>query len=323
MNLEFAITPCPNDTFAFYAMIKKIGGGLEVEFARHDIETLNELAFSAKYPITKLSFPAYLANRKNYEILDAGAALGVGTGPVFVARKGWAGGRVAVPGLNTTAALLYKFYAGKDAEIFPMLFSDILPAFAENKIEAGVLIHEGRFVYKDYGLELVQDLGDYWTAKTSLPVPLGCICIRRDFLHLKEEIEGQIRKSIKYAFAHFEETIPLVKHYALAGRCFKKPHNRLCERLFPRYFRDKKFANLKPRTKMKALVFATNLEADFAVKKFRFAKACGGKFPVYKNEDALLAVSGIGILAAALCAQFLLGNFKADKILNVGACGAL
>ena len=214
MDLDFAITPCPNDTFAFYALIKKIGGGKAFNFARHDIETLNEFAFSAKYPITKLSFPAFLANRKNYEILDAGAALGIGTGPVFVARKNWRGGKVAVPGLNTTAALLYKFYAGKDAEVFPMLFSDILPAFAAGKIDAGVLIHEGRFVFKNYGLELVQDLGDFWTEKTGLPVPLGCICIRRDFLHLKNEIEGQIRASIKYAFAHFEDTIPLVKHYA-------------------------------------------------------------------------------------------------------------
>ena len=212
--MEFAITPCPNDTFAFYAMIKKIGGGISFDFARHDIETLNELAFSARYPITKLSFPAFLANREKYEILDAGAALGIGTGPVFVARKNWGGGKVAVPGLNTTAALLYKFYAGKNAEIFPMIFSDILPAFAENKIDAGVLIHEGRFVFKDRGLELVQDLGDYWTEKTGLPVPLGCICIRRDFLHLKSEIEEQIRASIKYAFAHFEETIPLAKLYA-------------------------------------------------------------------------------------------------------------
>ena len=212
--MKFAITPCPNDTFAFFALISKIGKNLDFEFVRHDIETLNEFAFEAKYPITKLSFPAYLANRDKYELLDAGAALGIGTGPVFVARRGWSGGRVAVPGLNTTAALLYRFYAGKDAEIFPMLFSDILPAFSRNEIDAGVLIHEGRFVYKDYGLELVEDLGEYWTKKTGLPVPLGCICIRKDFASLKGAIEDEIRKSVKYSFGHFDETLPLVRHYA-------------------------------------------------------------------------------------------------------------
>lgn len=212
--MEFAITPCPNDTFAFYSLISKFGSEIDFDFVRYDIETLNEFAFEAKYPITKLSFPAYLANRDKYELLNAGAALGIGTGPVLVARKGWQGGRVAVPGLNTTANLLYKFYAGKNAEVFPMLFSDILPAFADGKIDAGVLIHEGRFVFKDYNLELVEDLGDYWTNKTGLPVPLGCICVRKDFAHLKDLIDEEIRKSIKYSFNNFNQTLPLVRHYA-------------------------------------------------------------------------------------------------------------
>ncbi len=210
--MKFAITPCPNDTFAFFYLIEKDKS--KFEFETHDIETLNKFAFEGRYEITKLSFPAYLANADKYELLDAGAALGIGTGPVFVARDSSNLKRVAVPGLNTTAALLYKFYAGKDADIFPLLYSEILPAFAENKIDAGVLIHEGRFVYRDYGLKLVQDLGDFWTQKTGLPVPLGCICIRKDKLDQKSHVEELIRKSIRYGFDNFEETIPLVKSRA-------------------------------------------------------------------------------------------------------------
>lgn len=210
--MEFAITPCPNDTFSYFYLIEKEKS--KFDFKMHDIETLNKFAFSAKYEITKLSFPAYLANRDKYELLDAGAALGIGTGPVFVARKNTKYKSVAVPGLNTTAALLYKFYAGKNADIFPLLYSDILPAFERNEIDAGVLIHEGRFVFKDYGLELIEDLGGFWTNKTKLPVPLGCICIRKDKLHLKAKVESLMRDSIKYGFDNFNETIPLVKSCA-------------------------------------------------------------------------------------------------------------
>ncbi|MBO6102376.1 MAG: 1,4-dihydroxy-6-naphthoate synthase [Opitutales bacterium] len=212
--MDFAITPCPNDTFSYYRLIEKIGGESGFNFVFHDIETLNKFAFEGKYEITKLSFPAAIANSDKYEILDAGAALGIGTGPVFVARGEWRGGRAAVPGLNTTAALLFKFWAGKNVEIFPMLYSEILPAFARKEIDAGVLIHEGRFVYKDYGLSLVQDLGEFWTNKTSHPVPLGCICIRRDVLSKKDFVQQKMRESIKYAFANFEKTIPLVKSRA-------------------------------------------------------------------------------------------------------------
>lgn len=215
MSLKFAITPCPNDVFSYYKLIEKDAGELGFEFVMTDIESLNEAASKAAYPITKLSFPSYMANASMYELLDSGAALGIGTGPVFVARNGWNGkGAVAVPGLGTTAAALYRFYAGADTDMFPMLYSDILPAFERGEIQAGVLIHEGRFVFKDYGLRLVEDLGDFWTRKTGLPVPLGCICVRKDHLHLKEKIEEEIRSSVRYGFDHFEETMPLVKRHA-------------------------------------------------------------------------------------------------------------
>ena len=146
--MKFAITPCPNDTFSYEALIsKKIKSGFEFEFA--DIEELNIAAENGKYPLTKMSFPAYIKNSDKYELLDAGAALGMGTGPILVVKKG---GKfdpskpVLVPGLNTTAAALLKFYAGGDIEMKAAYFRDISSAISAGEADAGVLIHEGRFV---------------------------------------------------------------------------------------------------------------------------------------------------------------------------------
>lgn len=215
--MKFAITPCPNDTFSYEALISgKLKSDLKFEF--DDIEGLNLAAERGDFEITKLSFPAYLKNSDKYELLNAGAALGIGTGPVLVVRKGEffdLSKPVIVPGVNTTAALLLKFFAGKNIEMRPMYFREISAAVAEGKAPAGVLIHEGRFVFTGEGLELAADLGAYWTEKTDgLPVPLGCICIRRDFAEQAGEVENLIRRSISAAFAAPESVYPFVKSMA-------------------------------------------------------------------------------------------------------------
>lgn len=214
--MKFGITPCPNDTFSYFALIS---GALEgdFEFVFDDIEGLNLSARSQKYEITKMSFAAYLENSDKYALLDAGAALGVGTGPVLVGTRDFdAVSPVAVPGLNTTAALLLRFYAGGGVQrrMKPMYFRDILGAVSRGETDFGVLIHEGRFVFEKSGLRLLEDLGAYWTQKTALPVPLGCICLRRDMLAKKEEVEAQIRASVRWAFASPEKVLPYVKSRA-------------------------------------------------------------------------------------------------------------
>lgn len=218
--MKFAITPCPNDTFSYWALIThKLENDFEFEF--HDIETLNDLAQKGAYPVTKMSFAAYLKAADKYEILDAGAACGVGTGPVLVGKTSAVFSDsddtvVAVPGLYTTAALLLRFYAGKVQKLEPMHFRKILDRVAEGKPDFGVLIHEGRFVFASRGLSLKCDLGEYWTTRTrGLPVPLGCICVRRDIAHAqKTRLEDAIRKSIETAFAAPEETYPYVRSMA-------------------------------------------------------------------------------------------------------------
>ncbi len=209
--MKFAITPCPNDTFSYFHLIKKTVES-NFEFVFSDIEELNLAATRKEYPITKLSFAQYLNSRDDYELLDAGAALGVGTGPVLVGLDDSLDKSkpIAVPGLNTTAALLLKYCVGRDVILAPMYFRAVADSIASGAYRAGVLIHEGRFVYESQGLKLLLDLGATWSEKSSLPVPLGCICVRRDFVGLKEMIEDKIRQSLKLAFDNPEATYPYV-----------------------------------------------------------------------------------------------------------------
>ncbi len=238
-KIPFAITPCPNDVFSYCYWMQENdasrGEPSAFEFSFDDIETLNLRAKESFSPITKLSFASYLKNSGNYALLDAGAALGVGTGPVLVGRlaKDEVLSRasddenfeILVPGLDTTAALLLKFWlGGRKVRLKPMYFRDILPAISAHEADCGVLIHEGRFVFKDSGLNLIEDLGGFWTDKTSLPVPLGCICLRKDLIERKAQIEELIRKGLDYAFSHEPEVLPVVASYAqyLAPDVLKK-----------------------------------------------------------------------------------------------------
>ncbi len=214
--MKFAITPCPNDTFSYFAMIDGKTPS-SVDFVFDDIEGLNLSAQKGEYEVTKMSFAAYLENSDKYELLDAGSALGIGTGPVLVGKKGVKFDikkPIAVPGLNTTASLLLKFFCMEKLDLRPMYFRDVAQCVANSDIDYGVLIHEGRFVYESQGLQLLEDLGEFWTKSTSLPVPLGCICIRRDMIAKKQEIENQIRKSLRWAFDNTEQTLPFVKENA-------------------------------------------------------------------------------------------------------------
>ncbi len=214
--MKFAITPCPNDTFTYFPLIKKIVES-DFEFVFDDIENLNQAASNGEFPITKLSFAQYLNSRDKYELLDAGAALGIGTGPVLVGidAKLDSSKPIAVPGLNTTAALLLKYYlGGEKSTLVPMYFRAIADSVASGEFRAGVLIHEGRFVYEQQGLKLLADLGAYWTEKSSLPVPLGCICVRKDFISRKAEIEDAIRQSLKISFVNPSATYPYVASMA-------------------------------------------------------------------------------------------------------------
>lgn len=219
MRLKLYISPCPNDTFMFHALVHGLVDceGLEFDVEYHDIEELNRAAMAAEADVSKISCAVLPALKRNYAMLDSGAALGRGNGPLLVKRKGFQGElkRVAVPGEYTTANALVSGLFPLIDERTPVLFSEIAEAVERGDFDGGVLIHEGRFVYERRNLELVADLGVEWERMTDLPLPLGGIVVRRELGDdVRGRVERTLRRSIEYAFANPSASRVYVKAHA-------------------------------------------------------------------------------------------------------------
>lgn len=209
MELTLGFSPCPNDTFIFDALVnKKIDTeGFHFNVALEDVETLNQWAFEGKLDISKLSYPAFFQNTTEYGLLNAGAALGKGVGPILITNhepgvknKEVGLGSIALPGINTTANLLFSFAYPEATNKKFMLFSDIEDAVLKKKTDLGVIIHENRFTYQQKGLKKVKDLGEYWEEKTGQPIPLGGIVAKRSLgTDIIQKINRLIRKSLEFA----------------------------------------------------------------------------------------------------------------------------
>ena len=217
MKLSLHISPCPTDTFSFDALINhRIDHDFDLSVEYHDIEELNEGVLRGEPDISKISYAVYPLVADKYRLLDSGSALGRGNGQLLVRRKGETGKihTVASPGRNTTAnALLMRYFP--DVEVRQMLFSEIAEAVELGETDAGVLIHEGRFVYERRNLELVADLGKMWETETNLPLPLGAIIIKRD---IDEETISKFDKlltqSVRFAFDNPHLSRSFVKQHA-------------------------------------------------------------------------------------------------------------
>ncbi len=219
MKLHLSISPCPNDTFMFDGIVNgRIDSeGLEFEVAFHDIEVLNAGVLQMQPDVSKISCAVLPAISEHYRLLDSGAALGRGNGPLLVRRKGESGAlkHIAVPGVHTTANALVGKLFPEIEERTPMLFSEIAVAVERGDFDGGVLIHEGRFVYERRNLELVADLGLEWEARTQLPLPLGGIVVKRDLPEdVQQKVERVLRRSIEYAFANPMTSREFVKQHA-------------------------------------------------------------------------------------------------------------
>jgi len=224
MKLTLAFSPCPNDCFIFDAMVHgRIDlEGLEFDVTLGDVEALNTAAFSGDVDITKLSFHAYAYCADRYVLLDAGSALGRNCGPLLISRRSIpveeaeAGTlRIAIPGKYTTANFLLGYAFPQAADKTELLFSDIEPAVLDGRYDAGLIIHENRFTYAAKGLKKIIDLGEYWESTTGAPIPLGGIVIRR-FLpeDVKQRVNRVLRRSVEYAFAHRDASLPYVRAHA-------------------------------------------------------------------------------------------------------------
>ena len=222
-NLKIAFSSCPNDTFMFHALVRGLVDteGLTFDVDIHDVEELNIRAQRGVYDVSKLSYHGWFTVRDRYAMLSSGSALGWDCGPLLVRRSGDEGVldrpslRIAVPGAYTTGALLCALaYPGLGEQV-PMLFSDIEGAVAGGRADLGVLIHEGRFTYRDKGLELVCDLGSWWQQTSGCPIPLGGIAVRRSLgAEIAACFDRVLHRSISYAFAHPEASRDYVASYA-------------------------------------------------------------------------------------------------------------
>jgi len=218
VKLSFGFTPCPNDAFAFHALVHGlVPAPFEAEPVLLDIEELNRRAAGAELELTKLSFGAAAAAGEQYRLLRSGAALGRGVGPLVVAREPGplaeaAAGHIAVPGRETTAFLLLRLAAPSLGDVVELRYDRILDAVVAGEVDAGLIIHESRFTYAEHGLVSVADLGEWWEGETGLPVPLAGIFARSDLeAGLVEESEAAIRASVEYAFAHPEASRDYVR----------------------------------------------------------------------------------------------------------------
>ena len=178
-NLSLGFSPCPNDTYIFYALAT---GRVTVPHHRFqvmlaDVEALNQQARQGVLDVTKISASAVLQLLNGYWLLRSGGALGRGCGPIVVAREPMAmeelrDRTIAIPGRLTTANLLLRLNGIHRGRTIEMGFDRIMPAVAAGEADAGVVIHEGRFTFASHGLVRVLDLGAWWEAETGLPLPL-------------------------------------------------------------------------------------------------------------------------------------------------------
>ncbi|GGZ95410.1 1,4-dihydroxy-6-naphthoate synthase [Streptomyces echinoruber] len=236
--LKIAYSPCPNDTFVFHAWAHgRVPGApaLDVTFA--DIDVTNGMAERGEYDVLKVSYAVLPYVLDDYALLPCGGALGRGCGPLVLTREPGAdltGRTVAVPSERSTAYLLFRLWAadtvpGGVGEIVVMPFHEIMPAVRDGKVDAGLVIHEARFTYQNYGLHALADMGEHWERTTGLPIPLGAIIARRSLgadtlRRLAEAARASVRAawddpgaSRAYVMEHAQEMDPAVadQHIAL------------------------------------------------------------------------------------------------------------
>lgn len=222
MKLSLGISPCPNDTFMFDAMINgKIDTeGLFFDVLIADVEELNKKALSKSLHIAKISYHAFIYLINDYVLLDSGSAMGRGCGPLLISRSlmntsGLRTSKVAIPGKYTTANFLLNIYAPELKDKVEIIFSEIEDAILSSEVDAGVIIHENRFTYASKGLLKIIDLGEFWTELTPLPLPLGGIVVNRNLsTSIQKKINRVLRRSVEFALKNPKESYTFIRKHA-------------------------------------------------------------------------------------------------------------
>ena len=214
-------SPDPDDAFMFHAMTngKFPTPGYHFVHELQDIETLNHRAMNQELEVSAVSIHAFPDIAENYSLMNCGASMGEGYGPMIVAKSGVSieqvkQSKIAVPGLKTSAYLGLRLAWGDvDVEVVP--FDEIIPRILDGTYLSGLIIHEGQLTYVDYDLEVLIDIGKWWNNKTSnFPMPLGGNVVRRDLgKKMMEDITMYTKKSIEYAINNPDEALEFAKKW--------------------------------------------------------------------------------------------------------------
>ena len=221
-SIHLGISTCPNDTFAFHALMNRLVDwrGLDFHVDLLDIQELNDQLFAGSLDVAKTSFHAALLLSEQTVVLPSGSALGFGVGPLLLAaqpdqKPERLSQLTLCPGRHTTASLLFRLFYPSTTVVQQVVFSEIMPRLKTGEADFGVCIHEGRFTWQDEGLALVEDLGTRWESETGSPLPLGGLVARR---RLPDEIiatvQQVIRESIEFAQRDRSAALPTMRTYA-------------------------------------------------------------------------------------------------------------
>src|SRR5256884_2304104 len=238
-TIRIGHSPDPDDAFMFYALTtgKVRIPGVGIEHVLEDIESLNRRARTAELEVTAVSFATYLLVADRYRMMDPGASMGKGYGPILVARepldpRAIAEKVVAIPGSHTTAALLLRLYVG-DPPLIEVAFDKIPTAVLEGQADVGLLIHEGQITHARLGLVKVLDLGEVWARETGLPLPLGVNVMRRD---LGEDVHRRVSPGVRDSIPRGQTDVDEAPQYAMRyGRGIDKE---TCRRFVLMYVND-------------------------------------------------------------------------------------
>jgi 1,4-dihydroxy-6-naphthoate synthase len=224
MRIRLGISTCPNDTFAFHALLHRLVDwrGLTYDVDLLDIQQLNCALFAERFDVAKASYFAALKLAQTTVVLPSGSALGFGVGPLLLAARPDErpeinrGDQITLcPGSDTTATLLYRLFFPQAGQVEQVVFSEIMPRLRQGTADFGVCIHEGRFTWQQHGLSLVDDLGSLWENETACPLPLGGILARKSLgIHIIEKVQTTIRESLEFALAHRHQTESTMRRYA-------------------------------------------------------------------------------------------------------------
>ncbi|MGW2055835.1 1,4-dihydroxy-6-naphthoate synthase [Streptomyces sp. NPDC001840] len=222
--LRIAYSPCPNDTFVFEAWAHgRVPGAPDLDVTFADIDITNGMAERGELDVLKVSYAVLPWVLDEYTLLPCGGALGRGCGPLVLTRQpgmDLTGKTVAVPSERSTAYLLFRLWAADVVpdgvgEVVVLPFHEIMPAVRDGKVDAGLVIHEARFTYQNYGLHCLADMGEHWESTTGLPIPLGAIIAKRSLgAGTLELLAESARRSVRMAWDDPEASRPYVLEHS-------------------------------------------------------------------------------------------------------------